>query len=399
MPDARAAEAALLPSTTAPPSGLRPVAPRLATTLAFAAHGFGYGSWVSNIPAIKAALGLSDGALGLALLAVAVGAIAAMPLSGRLSGRIGSHRLTVLSGWMMALALALIPQAGTPLLFALSLMLLGATAGVMDVSMNTHATLVERGWGAAIMSSFHAAFSLGGLAGAAMAGLLLGAGWPATANLLLAGGLLALAVLGAAPFLGGRIGEAPGEGGHGFALPSRAVLGLGAIAVLALVAEGAVGDWSALYLAAEAGASAGAATAGFAGFSLTMTAGRLGGDLLVRRWGGVRVLRWGAALAAAGFALLIAAPVVPAAVAGFALVGLGLANVFPVLFSAAGRLGGISPGMGVAMVATLGYGGLLGGPPVLGFVAQLSGLRAAMMVLLLAALAIVASAGVLRRGH
>ncbi|WP_145142634.1 MFS transporter [Roseomonas gilardii] len=369
----------------------RDARPRLATTLAFFANGFGYGAWAGNIPSIKLGLGLSDAALGLALLGMAIGAILAMPLTGQVSARWGSDRLTVASGLLFALVLALVPQAGGLATLVLGLVLLGAGNGVMDVSMNTHATVVESGWGAAIMSSFHAAFSLGGLAGAGMAGLLLAAGHAAPLNLAVSGALVAACVLLATPWLRARQSHAPvaaEEGGHGLALPNRATFGLGLIALLALVTEGAVGDWSALYLAVEAAAPAGVAALGFAGFSLAMTAGRLGGDAVVRRLGGASVLRLGALISAAGFVLMLAVPRPEVAIAGLVLVGLGLSNVFPVLFSAAGRIPGVSPGMGVAMVATMGYGGLLGGPPLLGFLAQLSGLRLALCLLVLTCLAI-----------
>lgn len=377
----------------APFAAVRPrdARPRLATTLVFFANGFGYGAWAGNIPSIKLGLGLSDAALGLALLGMAIGAILAMPLTGQVSARWGSDRLTVASGLLFALVLALVPQAGGLATLVLGLVLLGAGNGVMDVSMNTHATVVESGWGAAIMSSFHAAFSLGGLAGAGLAGLLLAAGHAAPLNLTVSGALVAACVLLATPWLRVRQDRAPlapEEGGHGLALPNRATFGLGLIALLALVTEGAVGDWSALYLAVEAAAPAGVAALGFAGFSLAMTAGRLGGDAVVRRLGGASVLRLGALLSAAGFVLMLAVPRPEVAIAGLVLVGLGLSNVFPVLFSAAGRIPGVSPGMGVAMVATMGYGGLLGGPPLLGFLAQLSGLRLALCLLVLTCLAI-----------
>ncbi|UPG72631.1 MFS transporter [Roseomonas gilardii subsp. gilardii] len=377
----------------------RDTRPRLATILVFFANGFGYGAWAGNIPSIKLGLGLSDGALGLALLGMAIGAILAMPLTGQVSARWGSHRLTAASGLAFALVLALVPQAGGLATLVLGLMLLGAGNGVMDVSMNTHATLVERGWGAAIMSSFHAAFSLGGLAGAGLAGLLLAAGHAAPLNLAVSGALVALCVLLAMPWLRveGHAPSVPEEGGHGLALPNRATLGLGVIALLALVTEGAVGDWSALYLAVETAAPAGLAALGFAGFSLAMTAGRLGGDAVVRRLGSAPVLRLGALLSAAGFVLMLAVPSPELAIAGLVLVGLGLSNVFPVLFSAAGRIPGVSPGMGVAMVATMGYGGLLGGPPLLGFLAQVSGLRLALCLLVLTSLAIAWSSRAVRR--
>ncbi|UFN47261.1 MFS transporter [Roseomonas sp. OT10] len=359
--------------------------PRLATSLVFLVAGLGFGGWAVNIPLLKAGLGLTDATLGVALLGVAGGAILAMPLAGHLAGKVGAARLILLCGLGFAAVMAALPHAPTLWAFVPLVTLLGMGFGSVDVAMNTHAALIERHWGAAIMSSFHAAFSLGGLAGAALGGALLAAGADAALCLGVLAALSAVGLLLAVPFLGHPTpppGEAA-EAGHGFVLPDRAMLGLGILALLAFFTEGAVADWSALYLIGN-GASDAAAAGGFAAFSLAMTLGRLTGDAVVRRLGGERALRWGGTLAAAGLLLALAVPRLEAGMTGLALVGLGLSNAAPVLFTAAGRAGGATPGRGVAAVATLGYAGMLAGPPLIGFLAQGASLRVALLLLALA---------------
>lgn len=359
---------------------------RVALTAVFFAVGLATGAWAACIPGLKRTLALSDARLGVALLAVAGGALVAMPAAGWLAARVGSRRATAFAALAFGPAVAAPALAGSYHALLAAAAVLGLATGGLDAAMNAHATAAERSWGAPIMSSFHAFFSLGGLAGAAAAGAALarGASWPHTL-VVAAGGALLLAAL-AAPRLrlgdaGGGTdgGEGAGAGGHPFVLPSRAVLGVGVLALLCMLAEGAMADWSAVYLG-TIGAGAGAAAAGYAAFSLAMAAGRLAGDRMVARLGGPRVLRVGGLAAAFGLALALVPADPRAATAGLALVGLGLANVVPVLFTAAGRVGGPVPAIGVAMAATVGYTGFLAGPPLIGFAASLIGLRLALAI-------------------
>jgi predicted MFS family arabinose efflux permease len=365
-----------------------PIRARAATTAMFLANGSGIGAWAASISGIKQALRLSDAALGLGLLCFAVGAILTMPAAGWLGLRWGSHRVTIGAG--LACVPALLLPALAPDLVALmgATLLLGAAKGMMDVSMNAHATGVEQVWGAPIMSSFHAAFSLGGLAGSASVGLLLGFGLTAQACLALAAGWVGLLVV--VGWLAGLDRAMPRaviavEKAPGFAWPSAALLGLGLLAFLALLVEGGMADWSGVFLATVAGASTALAAAGYAAFSVAMAVGRLVGDRFVAAVGHLRAVRLGAGLAAGGLALALLAPVPAAGLAGFALVGFGAANVIPVLFTAAGRIRGTAPSVGVAMAATVGYAGFLAGPPIIGLVADAIGLRLALAILLLAA--------------
>jgi fucose permease len=254
--------------------------------------------------------------------------------------------------------------------------LLGIGIGALDVSMNAHAVLVEERYGRPIMSSFHGLFSLGGLCGAALAGGAMTVGLPAAPHLAMLAALLGVAVLAAWPAL---LPTAPAPaGGPLFVVPRGRLAVLGAIACVAFMAEGAMGDWSAIYIRMDLGAAPATAVYGFAAFSLTMAIGRLTGDRLVARFGAAGIVIAGALIGALslGAALLAGHPA--AAVLGFAGMGLGLANFAPIVFSAAGRLPDLAPGIGIAAVSTAGYRGFLAGPPLIGLVAEASGLPVAL---------------------
>jgi MFS family permease len=366
-------------------------AARLGVTLLFLANGTGWGAWAASIPAVKAQLVLSDAALGGALLCVALGAMLAMPLAGWLGAK-HARRLPTGTGVLFTLALPLPALAPNLAMLAAALLLVGAGAGSMDVCMNARASEVERGWGAAIMSSFHAAFSLGGLLGTGIVALAVGLDWGVLGGLSVTA-LLVACCTAAHLALDNRPELAQGgvKGGARARMswPSLRVAGIGALCLCAFMSEGAVADWSGVFLAQVAGFSIPAATTGLAAFSATMVTARLGGDWVVRRLGPALVLRLGGAGAAAGFLLAILFPRLGAI--GFGLVGLFSANMAPVLFSAAGRAGPAAS-TGVAAVATLGYAGMLLGPPVIGFLADQFGLRAALGLLVAAVLSIAVAA-------
>jgi MFS family permease len=366
--------AARLPSEVRPDSATRRA--RLAVATLFFANGCGLGSWVPHIPDVKLWHGLSDAVLGLALLAIAAGAVAALPVAGALVARFGSRPVTRGAALLFCAALPLpLLAPDLPTLLA-ALALLGTGTGALDVAMNAHAVLVETRYGRPIMSSFHGLFSVGGLAGAALAGGAMHAGLAPVAHLTIAALVLGMAALAAWPAL---LPSAPAAAdGPLFVLPRGRLIGLGAIAVVSLMAEGAMGDWSAVYLRMDLGATAATAASGFAAFSLAMALGRLTGDRLVARFGRATVLACGALIGAAtlGAALLAAKPF--AAVLGFVGMGLGLANVVPIVFGAAGRLPGLAPGIGIAAVSTAGYFGFVAGPPLIGFVAEAGSLGVAL---------------------
>ena len=248
--------------------------------------------------------------------------------------------------------------------------------------MNAHGVAVETRLQQPIMSSLHGMFSLGGLLGAGAGALLLGVLPPAGHVLLAAVLLVTTAVVVMRYLLPGRVDV--GDAGPHFVLPTRAALGLGALAFLVLMTEGAVLDWSAAWLRGDLGASPSVAATAFAAFSAAMAVGRFSGDWLRRRWGATVLVRASAGMAAAGLALalLLATPL--AAVIGFAAAGLGLSNTVPVLFGAAGRLPGQQPGAAIAATASVGYVGFLVGPPLIGFAAQATTLGTALSLLVVA---------------
>jgi MFS family permease len=358
---------------------------RAATTALFLSAGFGAGSFAANLPRLQEAHGLSDGQLGLLLLALGLGAVATMLLAGRLAAAVGSARVAGVAGLLGAPLLPAFAALDGWVTLLVAGLLLGAVNGTMDVAMNARASAVERRWGAAIMSSFHAGWSGGGLLGAAFAGAMAGLGATLVQSLLAAAVIIAL-LAGAG--LSQRTREAAPPGGTGFVLPSRALATVCLMAALCFAAEGAVSNWSGVYLRTELGTDAAFATSAFGAYSLAMALGRIAGDGVVRWLGPVWVMRLGAGVAGVGLggALLAHNPWV--ADAAFVLSGLGLSNLVPVMFSAAGRLRGT---LGVAMMSTTGYAGGLIAPPVLGAVADATSLRVA-LGLMLPAMACIAAA-------
>jgi MFS family permease len=366
---------------------MKPVRERYATTAVFLANGFGIGAWAVEVPRVKDKLMLGDSLLGIALFAFALGAIVAMPLAGRLAPKLGSGRATALLGVLFVAAFPLPALAPNAPLLCAALLLLGAFNGALDVSMNGHASAIETAWGAPIMSSFHAAWSAGGLAGAAAGTLLQKAGFGVVAGLALPNLPIAVLIASAALLSLRDVGARPAASSGGFALPRAGVVKLAALAFLCMMTEGAIADWSAVFLRSALPDHADSAGIGYSAFALAMAACRMVGDAFVRRLGAVRVVAMGGLLSAAGLAVVLCAPALGTAVVGFICVGIGLANVVPVIFSAAGRTTN-PPVIGVSMTATAGYAGFLVGPPLIGFGAGLVGLPLALGVLVIAALAV-----------
>ena len=350
-------------------------AARVAVALGFMLSGIAFASWVVRIPDIQERLALSEGMLGLVLLAVAVGGLIAMPLASRLIGRFGSR--TVARGAALVLAASVSLPARVPDTVTLSLVLLvlGAATSLLSVSLNTQAASLERRMRRPVMSGLHALYSAGGLVGATIGGVVAGAGMGAAAHLSATAVALAVVALAITPRLLARREDGGGDGPTAMARPSRPLLLMGVVAFCVLFGEGAVADWSAVYLrdALSAGPAAGAA--GYAAYSLMMAIGRFTGDALTVRLGAQRLVRFGAGTSAAGMALALVAPSTVASVIGFALVGAGFATIYPTVLAGAGRMQGASPAGSIAVVSTMGYVGLLAGPPLIGFVAEATNLR------------------------
>jgi fucose permease len=350
---------------------------RRAVAVVFFANGAGFASWVPHIPMVQAGLGLSPGVLGAALLAMGGGALVGIPLSGRATARLGSRRVVAVTAACFFAALPLPLVAPSLATFVAALFVLGFGNGALDVSMNAQAAAVERRWPRPIMSSFHAMWSLGGLVGAGIAAIALEAGVAPRPHLVVATLVLGASAVAALGSLLPPAADGATDEPH-FARPTRAVLGLGLVAFLGLLTEGAMGDWSAVYLRHTLGATSAVAALGFAAFSLTMAACRFAGDALVARMGDAAVVRrfTGGAALVLGLALAVATPW--AAIVGFAAVGVGVANLIPIVFRAASRLRGVAPSEGIAAVGTFGYVGFLSGPPLIGLAAEWLGLPVAL---------------------
>ena len=384
--------------------GLRRI--RLALTAFFALDGFVFAGWVVRIPAVREQTGASPSALGLALLGVSAGAVVTMVLTGRLCRRYGNHPVTVASGVLPTGSVALPPHTHSAWLLGLVLLVFGAGFGAVNVAANSAAVDLVAALKRPVMPSLHAAYSLGGMLGAGLGGLI--ARHLSAARhlgLLAAVGLVGVALAGRllpagpAPLPPAREQEAPpraaapaGEVGAaaatgGGAGTRRLVVVFGFIALCTAYGEGAMADWSALHLRDSLGASESLAAAGYSCFALAMTVGRLMGSWVLRRLGQTRALALGGSVAAAGMLLGALGWDVWPVLIGFVVTGLGLANIFPIAIGQAGALTGPSE---VAAASTLGYGGMLAGPVAIGFLADWLTLSAALTtVALLSALAAV----------
>lgn len=361
---------------------------RWALAAMFMVNGFAMGAWAPQIPLLLPRHGIDKAQLGLLILVLGLGAIGAMMFSGRLIARHGSRRVLVIFGLAASTSLPLVVFAPNLWLLALAMAIFGALLGTMDVAMNANAVVVERHLGRAIMSSSHGFWSLGGFFGGAVGGLVLerfgsGAQALAVAAAMLAVALAAIPALLADPPQPADAATAQQAGPRpGGILPRDPGLWLlGGLALFCMVPEGAILDWAALYLRQEMGSDAARSGLAFAFFSGAMALMRFAGDAIRNRFGAVRVMRVSGVIGASGVFLASIAPTDTLAIAGFALAGLGVANMVPILFSAAGNYPGVPPGMGISTVTMMGYSGILVAPSTIGFVAEHAGFRLTYAVL------------------
>ena len=351
----------------------------------FLVHGLVVSTWVSRIASVKSALHLGDGALGLALLGTAIGSVTAIPLCGALVVRRGSRAIARWTAAGFCLSLLAIPLAyNTASLFA-ALLFYGAMAGANDVAMNAQAVATEKLLGTPTISRFHAMFSIGGIAGAAAGAFVVGRGVPSAAHLIWAALIFLAFALSATPLLANTRNGAVATGTRRPSLRHLpvALFALSAIGFCIFLSEGAIADWTGVYLKQVLNASAGLAPVGYAVFSAAMAIFRLAGDAITLRIGRAATIRYGGAIAAAGlsFALLVHSPYW--ALAGFAAAGAGFSSIIPLAFAAGGRIPELSEGAGVATVSGLGYLGFLVGPPAIGFLSELTSLRVGLFLLVL----------------
>jgi MFS family permease len=350
---------------------------RLATRLSFFLAGFAVACWAPLVPFAKANVGVGDGKLGLLLLCLGIGSVVAMPMTGWLSARLGSKPLILGGGLGLVLLLPALAAAESAAVLAAALLLFGASLGTTDVAMNVHAVEVERAARVPLMSGFHALYSVGGFVGAGGMTFLLSAGATPVLGSLCASVLTPVAVLFAWPRLLASRDAQPGK----FAAPRGSVLLLAGLAAATFLVEGAILDWSALLLVDRSLAGAAQAGIGYMLFAAAMTIGRLAGDRIVAAAGNRRVLLVGGSLAIGGIVVLLIAPWTAFALVGFVLIGLGAANIVPVLFSLAGRQTALPAGLAIAAVTTTGYAGKLAGPAALGFVSHATSLPSAFWLL------------------
>ncbi|MGD0555716.1 MAG: MFS transporter [Streptosporangiaceae bacterium] len=377
---------------------------RAAVSTYFVAMGFTFGVWVARIPSVKEQAHLTDASLGLALLATPIGLLAGTILAGRLVDGIGSARITRLSGLAICLLYivpGLVRNIGE---LAAALLAVGFGGGLLDVAQNAQGVRVETGYGRPVLTLMHAGYSLGAIIGSLFGGAFAWAAIGPVPTLAASGIPSAIATVVAGRWLlpeEPKTADLTPEAGRPDGQDAsrrdirRLVLALGILGICGLIGEGAAGDWSAVYLRESLGTSAGFAALGYAAFSVMMTAGRFAGNRLIARFGEVRLVRACGLVAGLGLTagLAVRQPVV--AVAGFALLGAGLSVTIPRVFAAGGHADPQRPGRGLATVVGMGYAGMTGGPPLIGFLAGETGLRLALGIPALLALGITFGAPVL----
>ena len=345
---------------------------RWAVIAIFLANGTGMANWIARVPAIQDKIDASKLEMSLILWGPALGAIISFPIAGYLLGRFGSRKLTIIMSLLTCVAVAAISLGlSVPTFFAL-LFFFGFCNAAMDVSMNAQAADVEALLAKPIMSSFHGVFSVGGIVGAFLASFFASRGLGLFPHLPLIALILSVLVLVAIPYL--LPSEPKKSGSPVFAMPSKAVLIVGLIGFCALVGEGAISDWSALYMRDVLGTTEGFAAYGFAAFAVAMTIGRFLGDDLTRRIGAKRILVAGGLLAAFGLTLGLVTQTIFSVLLGFACVGLGLSIMFPIMVTIAAQQSPNNTGPAIAAVATMGYTGFLVGAPLIGFISHYTSL-------------------------
>jgi predicted MFS family arabinose efflux permease len=369
--------------TDAPLAGARE---QLATRVLFFVIGFAAGAWAPLVPFAKQRLALSDGALGLALLCLGLGSIVAMPLAGGLAARVGCRRVLLAAAATSVVVFPLLATLSSVPLFSGALFLFGVGIGSLDCVINIQAIVVERDSGRTMMSGFHALYSLGGFAGAAAVSGCIALNAPLLGVSLAVAALMALATTASTPGLLARKSQ---DAAPRFALPRGPVLLIGVFCFVVFLTEGSALDWSAVFLRTVRQVPAAGAGLGYAAFAVTMTGGRLVGDRVVAALGLRRVVIAGALIAAAGLVFATEAPGWISTVIGYALVGVGCANIVPALYTAIGRQTAMPESQAVAAVSVLGYAGILAGPAGIGFVAAATSLSIALLAVaaLLAAVA------------
>lgn len=356
---------------------------RIAISAFFFVAGLTFASWASRIPDIKTKLQLSDAGLGLILFALPVGQMISLPISAALVSRFGSKSLIITGALLYPLSLILLASSGTGIALAFSLFVFGIWANLLNIAMNTQAVSVENIYGRSIMASFHGVWSMAGFAGA-----LAGTFFVSNAISPLLHFTIICIVTGLVIWAAYRH-TVPSDKNEGsekqplFVKPDRRILLLGMIAFCCMVCEGAMADWSGVYYQKVVQSPASLTTIGYVAFMGTMATGRFIGDWLVTKFGVTRILQLSGVLIAGGLLTAVILPNIATATIGFLMVGFGVSSVVPIVFSLAGKSTNMSPGAALASVSTISFLGFLIGPPVIGFVAELTSLRISFLIIAL----------------
>ncbi len=351
--------------------------------LCFLIHGLITSTWVSRIAAVKTNLHLSDGALGFSLLGTAIGSVSAVPFCGRLLARFGNKQTAQWTSAGFCLALFLPGLAWSSTSLFLFLMIFGAFAGANDVAMNSQAVATEKLLGKLTMSRFHAMFSLGGIIGASLGSIVAARKIAPLNHMSVAAILFLLLTAVAAHFTFDTQSGAEEKPKSRIGRPPIAIVALSAIGFCIFLSEGAIADWTAVYLKQVLHAAEGLAAAGYAVFSVTMTIFRFSGDAITARIGRGWMIRLGGLIAAVGLTMVVLAPSPFLAMAGFGVAGIGFSSIIPLVFAASGHIPNVSESAGVSFVTGLGYIGFLVGPPMIGLIAQFTSLRFGLSTLVL----------------
>ncbi|MGO2200371.1 MFS transporter [Pseudomonas helleri] len=381
-------------SSLSPTRAVPGTAAQLSTRLTFFIAGLCTASWAPLVPLVKARAAIDEGVLGLLLLCLGLGSISAMPVTGFLVGRYGCQRVIVVATLIMALSLPLLAWLSGVTALAIAIVVFGIGLGMLDCAMNVQAVMVSEASARPIMSSFHGLYSLGGILGALGMTALLAAGLSPLAAVLCVVGLTLVTLIKAAPNLlpYGSEGDTPF-----FALPRGKVLFLGGLCFIVFIAEGAMLDWSGVFLVSLRGMDSAYGGLGYAAFATAMTGSRLAGDWMVTRFKPARVVVMGSLCASLGIVFSLLTSSWSFSLLGYALVGVGCANIVPVLFSAVARQTHMPQGTAVPAMTTLGYAGVLMGPALIGFVAHASSLQLALGLVAIALLGVAATAKSVQR--
>ena len=355
--------------------------PKWALAVLFLVDGAGFGTWAAHVPVFKQVLHIENGSLSFVLISVIAGAIISMPVTGQLIARYGSRRVIRNAAISYVLMIGLLAQASTFWLLVIFAGLLGAAKGAFDISVNAQAMAVEKYYGRSSMSFFQGCWSAGGLLGAGAAGLMLQRQGSVRSDLSFTAGVLVLCCILILPML---VEEAVRpRAAAKLAWPNAALLRIAVLAAFGLLAEGSIADWASVYLHSNVGVTLPLAAAGYAAYAIAMAAARFSGDWLAQRVSGKNILHGSGLLIAAGLGCTLLSHSWWPAVFGLMLTGIGVANIVPVIWSVAGRDTRMGAGPAISATATIGYCGFLTGPPIIGSLAVMIGLRQAMGVIVL----------------